>query len=230
MLLAGGTDLSDTLETAELFDPATEDFTLTGELVVPRRRAFAVTLPDGRVLLAGGVDGSDGLVQVVEMWDPGTGAWSRFGELPQALALTSLTALPDGAVLAVGTRQEPGFAGWWSTPVRIDPATGTLTALPGNDVSADATITLLPDGDVLAIGGRYLQDDGPVTNPSIVRLDPETGATREVAQLQTARWRHSAAVLPDGSVLIAGGDTDAESIPGRTDATLLDSAEILLRP
>lgn len=228
VLLAGGTDRSDTLETTDLFDPADETFTPTGELVVPRRGAFAVTLPDGRVLLAGGTDGSDQQVSMVETWDPATGRWSELGELPVNIAVTSATVLPDGAVLVVGTRQEPGFAGWWSTPVRIDPVAGTLIALPGNDVSADATITLLPDGDVLAIGGRYLLDTGPVTNVSIVRLDPVTGATQEVAQLQVARWRHTAALLPDGSVLIAGGDSDAESVPGKTDATILDSAEILL--
>src|SRR3712207_5699829 len=56
VLVAGGRNfaLTDSLESAEVYDPATETFTLTGSMATGRWSHTGVTLNDGRVLVAGG--------------------------------------------------------------------------------------------------------------------------------------------------------------------------------
>ncbi len=70
------------------------------------------------------------------------------------------------------------------------------------------TATRLTDGSVLVVGGNA--DDGsgdarPVA--SVERYDPTTGTWSGAAPLATARYRHTATLLSDGTVLVAGGYT-----------------------
>jgi hypothetical protein len=66
-LIAGGSDGSDELKTALIFDPATNSFGSTGisDLGTKRQEAAGVELADGRVLVAGGYDG--GVLQTAEV-------------------------------------------------------------------------------------------------------------------------------------------------------------------
>src|SRR5262249_32662686 len=102
VLVVGG-DVYDGDQTAELFDPAANAWSLTGTLNVPRRRAAAVALLDGRVLLAGGVEvaGVDP-VRDVEIYDPASGSWTVTGNLTVARSGFGLITLQTGAVLVVG--------------------------------------------------------------------------------------------------------------------------------
>jgi hypothetical protein len=61
VLIAGGDDSNGTLfETAELFDPATQTFSVTGNLGQARTHATATLLRGGKVLIAGGQDSRQG--------------------------------------------------------------------------------------------------------------------------------------------------------------------------
>jgi Kelch motif len=75
-LLSDGTVLvigrSHSVTSAELYDPATGTWTLTGSLTTPRYGYHTATLlSDGRVLVAGGRYN----VASVEVYDPATGNW-----------------------------------------------------------------------------------------------------------------------------------------------------------
>jgi hypothetical protein len=64
VLIAGGFDGNNYLQSAELFDPTTNTFTAlpaTGntQLQTPRYGALAATLPNGDALIAGGFDGNN---------------------------------------------------------------------------------------------------------------------------------------------------------------------------
>jgi hypothetical protein len=88
----------------------------------------------------------------------------------------------------------------------------TLALLPGasRPLSADPALpavlgqsrTLLPNGRWLLVGGQGVQ--GPLATAAI--FDPQTNSLTPIAQplLQPRAW-HTATVLADGSVLIAGG-------------------------
>ena len=56
VLLAGGLGSSSVLNSAELFDPASQTFSAAADLNSPRMEQFAGPLPDGRVLIGGGFE------------------------------------------------------------------------------------------------------------------------------------------------------------------------------
>ena len=108
--------------------------------------ATATPLADGRVLIAGGVDCSNTLLDTAEIYDPSTGQSTPTGKLVAAQASNTATLLPDGRVLLVGGNP--------SVVTQIyDPSTGSFTFGP-HLISPRSlpTATLLPDGSVLIVG------------------------------------------------------------------------------
>jgi hypothetical protein len=113
VLITGGLSLprgstkNVTLATAEVYDPATGEFTLTGSLSKPRYTHAAALLPDGRVLIAGGSDGTSGTLAAAEVVDPSTGTFSTAGTMiltrnaQSALYATFAISLSSGNVLVI---------------------------------------------------------------------------------------------------------------------------------
>ena len=102
MLVAGGdaTGIS-----AELYDPATANWTRTGSLANPSvYDNIATLLANGKVLVSRGGHSS------VELYDPATGAWSLNGSLTTARYGDTATLLPGGKVLVVGGNDSGSFA------------------------------------------------------------------------------------------------------------------------
>ncbi|HEY1907077.1 MAG TPA: kelch repeat-containing protein [Myxococcaceae bacterium] len=144
---------------AELFDPATGNFTPTGSMAVPRALHQATLLPDGRVLLSGGVGdgGSPGAPgpEHAEVYDPATGTFSAAGDLQSSRFLHTAILLTDGRVLAVGGVASPGDRSAVALTELYDPATNAWA--PGPTLQAafpGATATLLGNGKVLIFGGE----------------------------------------------------------------------------
>ena len=101
-------------DSAEIYDPASGRWTLTGPLSTRRTSARAATLDDGRVLVAGGnlydVVGNGINLSIVdrevlsttEIWDPATGVWLSGGSMSQTRTGFVLVKLLNGALLAAG--------------------------------------------------------------------------------------------------------------------------------
>ena len=181
------------LKSAELYNPATGTWTVTGSLNDERELQTQTLLPNGKVLAAGGwPEGTS--TGTAELYDPATETWTFTGSLNARRAGHTATLLLDGRVLAVGGSHSIHSAELY------DPATGhwTLTGSPNTPRYGYHTATLLPDGRVLVAGGRY--------NVASAELyDPATGTFTVTGSLNTGRQGHTAMLLPNGKVLVAGG-------------------------
>ena len=85
----------------EIWDPATETFGPKVPLAEARSGHTATLLPDGRILVIGGWDGTQ-YRATAEIWDPATETFGPAGTLAQVRQKHTATLLPDGRVLVVG--------------------------------------------------------------------------------------------------------------------------------
>jgi hypothetical protein len=207
VLIAGGEDMNP-WQTAEVYDPASGRFSTQGVglMTTPREEAVAAPLPNGDVLIAGGTDARGPLLKSAELFDPASGTFSSagMGTMTDARDAPAAALLPNGDVLIVG-----GFDGssMLSTAELYDPQSrefsdagvGRMTTGRWAPIAAP-----LPDGKVLVAGG--VDDSGQISATAEL-FDPATGtfSSAGVGRMTTPRAFATAAPLPNGDVLIAGG-------------------------
>ncbi len=140
------------------------------------------------------------------------------------------TLLPDGKVLVVGGDDGNGTV--LATAELYDPATGKWSATGRMSTPRSGqTATLLPDGRVLVTGGEATVPRGYHEPPSLASAelyDPATGTWTATGTMSTPRVGHTATLLRDGKVLVAGGGGPGSDIavwlPTLASAELYDPA------
>ena len=211
------------LSTAEIFDPASGNFSLTGSLNMARREHTATLLPDGKVLIVGGrtldMAGSNQTISTSEIYDPGTGTFYPTGSLDTGRFGHTATLLADGRVLiAGGGRFLPsGSVGCLATAELYYPSTRTYTPVVDTMKSCNHhnSATLLENGKLLFVGRGNVG-----VGPGFVRVDcaaqlfnPATETFACPSGMTKSHLSHTATLLPNGMVLLAGGITvEAEAV------------------
>jgi hypothetical protein len=201
------------LAAANATGQAPGSFAPTGDMTAPRDDAVAAPLADGRVLVAGGVDPTkltpSAVVNTAEIYDPVTGTFSPTGSMTVPRADAAAAPLPDGRVLVAGGRDgiHPDQA--LQSAEIFDPATGSFAPTGDMTVVRNGPVAApLPDGRVLVAGGD-LYDLGSMlekNQQSAEIFDPATGTFAPTGSMNVSRANAAAAApLPDGGVLVAGG-------------------------
>lgn len=223
VLIAGGR--SDYSASAELYDPVTGTFTATGSMNTTRNGHTATLIPNGKVLMVGGTGYAPGST---ELYDPATGAFTATGSLTPARHGHTATLLPNGKVFIAGGRYYDGNK--WTTMASsalYDPATGTFTATGSMGEAREShTATLLTNGKVLITGGlHWAGQPGTWTMASAEVYDPATGMFMATGSMNALRNSHTATLLPNGTVLVIGGNQlDGANGPATATAELYDTA------
>jgi N-acetylneuraminic acid mutarotase len=148
-----------------------------------------------------------------ELYDPDSGRWTGTGSMIKARGGHTATLLSDGNVLVIGgyVLDAQGATEALASAELYDPRTGTWTATASmKQARSDLTATLLRNGKVLVVGnGR-----------SAELYDPGDGSWTATGEMNQIRgFGSTATLLPDGTVLVAGGGS---GVSGAASAELYD--------
>jgi hypothetical protein len=164
---------------AEVWDPATERWSEAEFLPKARGSFAAIDLPDGRALVAGGINADWFSYSSAYVFDPGSARWTKTGVMATGRTSPAAAILPDGRVLVAGG--------------------GYFTGVPAQGRAADAQLVSLhlpladtwpgPTGHALATAELY---------------DPAAGTWSATGSMRFARFSAMAVTLGDGRVLVVG--------------------------
>src|SRR5579863_8031212 len=160
-------------------------------MLEPRSGHSATLLPNGKVLIAGGMRRNQDFYKSAELYDPATGKFQPTGELSLERVGHSAVLLRSGRVLIAG-----GWIGHGATDSAelYDPATGKFASISKMTAQRGRpTATLLENGDVLIAGGADHDTPGGVATAEIFHADKLKFDA--VGSMHHARIAHTATLL-----------------------------------
>lgn len=168
-----------------------------------RRESGAVVLPNGNVLVGGG-EGITSILASCEIYEINNKKWRYTKPMNIPRMYGNFILLKTGKILAIGGYTERSCE-------LFDPVTETWTttdSLPTTRITGQST-TILKDGRILVCGG--FRDSADVSTGKYIELkaceiyDPVAEKWSRAASMNIARSSHTATLLENGTVLIAGG-------------------------
>jgi Galactose oxidase, central domain len=142
-----------------------------------------------------------------------TGRFTATGSLQKARGLHTAALLGNGKVLVAGgaNRADPLCIGGISSAELYDPATSSFAPTGAlGQPRYSHTATVLQNGQVLVVGGFGsgvdCEDVGIDAQNSAELYNPDIGSFAKTGSMDTPRGGHTATLLPNGTVLIAGGE------------------------
>lgn len=214
LLVNGGSSSQRT----SIYDYASDSWSASAGMNITRGYQSSVTLADGSVFTlggswSGGVGGKHG-----EIWTAG-GGWRLMPGIPVDPFIGPdpggdyrgdnhawLFTQPGGRVFHAGPA---AYMNWIDTS-----GNGNVTAAGyrGDDVySMNGNAVMYDIGKILKVGGAPAYENAEASAASyVIDISDGTAKTRKIAPMHYARAMHNSVVLPDGKVVITGGQTYVE--------------------
>jgi hypothetical protein len=199
VVVSGGAAPSVATATAEIYDPSTNLWSASGSMAVARSFHTATRLPSGKVLVAGGATST-----ATELFDPGTSTFSAAASMNNARSEHAAALLGSGKVLVMSGAGSTGITFTGAELYDESSNTWTVTGSMIGDRKRH-TATVLPNGRVLVTGGsRFTTPSSGTVLNTCELFDPAAGTWSSAANLPLVKWRHTATLLNNGYVLVAG--------------------------
>ena len=189
-----------------LFDPLTEEWTQVGDMAVGRWYPTNVLLGDGRTLVFAGRDEVAVPTDLVEVYDPASGMQVVPGANIFLPLYPRMHVLPSGEVFDSGPQNITGT---------FDPTTVTWQEVGASNYGfrSAGTSVLLPlqppeyRPKVLIVGGGGGETESATNTAEIIDLADSAPTWGFTASMNHGRRNLNAVLLPDGKVLVIGGNS-----------------------
>jgi hypothetical protein len=201
--------------TAELFNPSSLTFSYTaGSLATPRAAHTATLLPDGKVLVVGGVDTNGNSLASAELYDPARGTFSGAGTLqvPRSYHYASVQSAPGQPTQVAiygGSTTDPAQPddGWevWDEGKNAFIASGTMLG-PAFGIPQPVAFQPSSVTQFALVGGR--DQDGQITASTqyLYTNVPNFANFQPGRKMNVPRTGHRLTDLPNrAGLLVTGG-------------------------
>ncbi|MBL8752624.1 MAG: hypothetical protein JNK15_04930 [Planctomycetes bacterium] len=228
VLVVGGTTnfvdlttaITAALNTGEIYNPTTNTWAAAANIGGRRIVPSLTRLANGKMLIAGGIEVTVlfgipialASTNKAQLYTPSTNAWANAPNMPigRAYHQDNQVTLANGKVLLAGGVLVPDLlnaanAASIANADVYDPVANTWTATTMSRARTGHSATLLPNGQVVVCGGAEGLVSAAVVIDAIARFDPATNGWTDLGAMTTPRVGHTAAVLPDGMLVLLGG-------------------------
>ncbi|MEW5905384.1 MAG: kelch repeat-containing protein, partial [Elusimicrobiota bacterium] len=209
ILVSGGrTGVNAVTGSIEMYNMRTNEWQDMATLAVPRSSHTATVMSDGRVLIAGGFTGAGAPTGSVEIYDPKDGSLTNGGTLNPARGghtATLLTAGDHAGEILVCGGQSGGGTTITADCDYVDSSGAVADAPDMASARVGHVATLLHSGRVFVSGGRLWSGTAWVYAPMVEFYDPATDEWTPGGAMLQGRADHTATVLNNGLIMIAGG-------------------------
>lgn len=208
VLVVGGSNGPNVLKSVDIYNPVTDTFVPSGNLNIARDLHTSVLLPNGRVLVAGGfaTQPSTGSTASVELYFPGTKTWIQTESLKTARDNHAMLLSQDGNPLAIGGYNNGAYLSSMEVYFSTSYHWGSLASM--STARALFAAAMLQDGRIFVAGG--VNSQGVLSSVEIYSPATNSWAAADPMQDNGANpirlHSHRATLLPDGRVLVTGGN------------------------
>jgi hypothetical protein len=237
VMVAGGTStlqpdvvaaISATLSSVEIWDPATGTWSGANAIGGNRLAPALTLLSTGQVMVSGGVQVgflfglpiSAASTTATQRWNPATGAWGSGAAMAQGRAghHYNQVTLADGRVLMTGGVNVPSLLNATAAaPINgaelYNPTTNTWQTVNMPNARALHSANRLADGRVVVCGGAQGTLTAPSSIPNVDVFSPATNAWTPAPNLTGPRASHVGELLPDGTLVLLGGQGTTATVP-----------------
>jgi N-acetylneuraminic acid mutarotase len=183
----------------------------------------ATLLKNGRVLVVGGTGADGNPIASTELISEAGVPLRADQPLRTARSMHTATLMSNGDILVIGGKPAGGRFARRDSAVRYQQESGqwqALCSMPAGKVTWSHTATLLSSGQILVLGGKVSENQ--CLNGALL-YDPASDQWRElnfadaVLGATMNRCEHRATLMPDGRILVSGGQRLPAPRDGRTD-------------